>query len=107
MGFREDDAQELGYKCHHCGHGRFLVKEGMINTARMSFWNLDFLDPVASVHICTKCGYLHWFMSPPVGEPDDDVPCPNCQAIMLPDESVCPTCGWSYEAAEEESKGSP
>jgi len=47
--------------CKHCGNDTFLQKEGLVNSRGMTLMGFDWLDAGAIVHICSSCGFLHWF----------------------------------------------
>lgn len=49
-------------KCQICGYDEFERKEGQVNTAGMSFLNLDWLNRSAACFVCDRCGYIHWFL---------------------------------------------
>jgi len=49
-------------RCEICDHDRFYQREGMINTAGMTFLELDWLNRSATCVICSRCGYVHWFL---------------------------------------------
>lgn len=48
--------------CSHCGNNRFWTREAQLNTAGLSFLDLDFLNKSAEVYVCTNCGHLEWFL---------------------------------------------
>lgn len=49
-------------KCLVCGNDTFYTRKGQINTAAMSFLDLDFLNKTATCRVCGNCGYVHWFL---------------------------------------------
>jgi predicted nucleic-acid-binding Zn-ribbon protein len=49
-------------KCQVCGHDEFERREGQLNTATASFFNLDWTNTSAICFVCEKCGYIHWFL---------------------------------------------
>ncbi|MFZ6004995.1 MAG: hypothetical protein ACOYXM_13800 [Actinomycetota bacterium] len=49
-------------RCHHCGGTEFDRREGQINTAAMTFLDMDWANRSAAVLTCQACGYIHWFM---------------------------------------------
>ena len=63
--------EEKGYKytteaglqvvCTHCKHERFEEGKALLNTRGMTFFNLDWLNDEATILICKRCGYTHWF----------------------------------------------
>ncbi len=50
-----------------------------------------------SKYICQVCGYIY---SPEKGDPMGDVP-PGTPLEELPDDWVCPVCGWGREKFKE------
>jgi uncharacterized protein len=50
-------------KCTHCGHEHFDASEAQLNTAGLTFLNLDWANRSASVLICKKCAFIMWFAS--------------------------------------------
>jgi uncharacterized protein len=51
--------------CPHCGNDRFDKKSALLNTAGLTFLNLDWANRSATVLVCKKCGYIQWFMQEP------------------------------------------
>ncbi|EHF02941.1 hypothetical protein HMPREF1008_00586 [Olsenella sp. oral taxon 809 str. F0356] len=47
--------------CPHCGGTRFLEGKAQLNTAGMSFLNLDWLNRSVTVLECAHCGRIQWF----------------------------------------------
>jgi uncharacterized protein len=52
-------------KCIHCGHQHFETGEAQLNTAGLTFINLDWANRSASVLICKKCTFIMWFLEEP------------------------------------------
>lgn len=52
-------------KCVHCGHQHFEPAEAQLNTAGLTFLNLDWANRSASVLICKKCTFIMWFLEEP------------------------------------------
>ena len=48
--------------CPHCTGIRFKRGEAQLNTAGMSFLNLDWADKSATTLACSNCGYILWFV---------------------------------------------
>lgn len=48
--------------CEVCKHDLFWKKEAQLNTAVLTFFNFDWVDPTATCYVCDKCGYIHWFL---------------------------------------------
>lgn len=51
--------------CGHCGHDRFVEGRAQLNTAGMSFLNLDWANRSAATLTCTNCGRIEWFLADP------------------------------------------
>lgn len=49
-------------KCQICGHDEFHRREAQLNTAGMTFLNLDWANPSATCFVCETCGHIHWFL---------------------------------------------
>lgn len=47
--------------CPHCEGRSFLRSKAQLNTASLTFFKLDWLDPSATTLLCVQCGQLHWF----------------------------------------------
>ncbi|MEQ5873615.1 hypothetical protein J3455_03395 [Pseudoalteromonas sp. NFXS39] len=52
-------------KCIHCGHHHFELGHAQLNTAGMTFLNLDWANDSASLFSCKKCGFIMWFAVEP------------------------------------------
>lgn len=107
-------------ECKHCGSRRFAHRKGQLNTAVLSFFDLDWLNPSADVYVCKDCGFLHWFFATsywggdsmddaplhPVKAPPDDTSGPTeclpCRKPIPAGTDACPTCGWSYRSSDTE-----
>ena len=86
--------------CGHCEWDRFKRHIVQLNTAGMTFLDLDFLNQSAEVLQCTSCGYLHWFLGSDIREEEDlseASDCLACGKVIPPGKTACPTCGWSYK----------
>ena len=51
--------------CTHCSHDFFVEGRAQLNTAGMSFMNLDWANRSAATLTCTRCGRIEWFLSDP------------------------------------------
>ncbi len=51
--------------CAHCAHDRFVEGRAQLNTAGMSFLNLDWANRSAATLACTACGRIEWFLTDP------------------------------------------
>jgi len=56
---------EKGVTCAHCGHDRFVEGRAQLNTAGLTFLNLDWANRSAATLACTACGRIEWFLSDP------------------------------------------
>lgn len=48
--------------CVVCRHGHFRHRRAQLHSAAASFFNMEWLGPTADCYICSKCGYVHWFV---------------------------------------------
>ena len=48
--------------CVICKNDRFFKREGQLNTAGLTFLDLDWANASALCCVCDVCGYVHWFM---------------------------------------------
>ena len=51
--------------CPHCGHDEFVEGRAQLNTAGMSFLNLDWANRSATTLACAECGRMEWFRQEP------------------------------------------
>jgi predicted nucleic-acid-binding Zn-ribbon protein len=51
--------------CGHCGGDRFVEGRAQLNTAGLSFLNLDWANRSAATLTCTSCGRIEWFLADP------------------------------------------
>ncbi len=54
-----------GVKCGHCAGDRFVEGEALLNTAGMTFINLDWANRRAATLACVACGHIEWFLADP------------------------------------------
>jgi hypothetical protein len=52
-------------RCAHCGHDRFIEGRALLNTAGLTFLNLDWANRTAATLACTNCGRIEWFVTDP------------------------------------------
>lgn len=52
-------------RCTHCAARVFERREAQLNTAGMTFLNLDWLNREATLLICVQCGLIQWFAKKP------------------------------------------
>jgi transcriptional regulator of nitric oxide reductase len=53
--------------CKHCSHDRFNIRNALLNTKVLTFFEADWLANTAEVFVCTRCGFLHWVLPPDPG----------------------------------------
>ena len=80
--------------CHHCKSEKFHHRRAQLNTALATFFNFDWLNESADIYVCSKCGYLHYFLAPKV---DEEIQCITCGKTIPAGATSCPDCGWSYQ----------
>ena len=51
--------------CTHCGASEFIEGSAQLNTADMTFAQLDWADKSATTLACTNCGKIQWFILRP------------------------------------------
>ncbi|MEI6739554.1 MAG: hypothetical protein WCK74_04500 [Gemmatimonadaceae bacterium] len=56
---------DIPVTCKHCQHDRFVEGRAQLNTAGMTFLNLDWANRSAATLTCTACGRIDWFLSDP------------------------------------------
>lgn len=54
--------------CPHCGGIFFDESEAMLNTAGLTFLDLDWANRSAAIFICTQCGHIMWFLNDDIEE---------------------------------------
>lgn len=52
----------LKLECVICKKSQFWTRQTLMNTAGMSFMNLDWANKSATNYVCNNCGYVHWFL---------------------------------------------
>jgi len=86
--------------CAHCGGNHFERRNAQLNTAFLTFLDLDWLNSTAEVFVCTSCGRLEWFLDPSIAPEDDTrepTECISCGATILEGQDKCPKCNWTYK----------
>jgi predicted nucleic-acid-binding Zn-ribbon protein len=48
--------------CAVCGNKTFRERESLLNTVGLTFLNLDWANKTAMNFICSRCGYIFWFL---------------------------------------------
>lgn len=51
--------------CPHCSGDHFIEGRAQLNTAGMTFLNLDWANRSAATLTCTSCGRIEWFLADP------------------------------------------
>jgi len=59
-------------RCNVCSNDTFWAKRLQLHTPVMTFLNLEEWNRVADCAICERCGHIHWFVTPVVGEESAD-----------------------------------
>ncbi|KGE17675.1 hypothetical protein [Paenibacillus wynnii] len=54
-------AYGINVTCTHCHYDKFEHGYAQLNTALLSFLNLDFANRSANILTCHRCGYVLWF----------------------------------------------
>ena len=49
-------------QCLVCGSDHFWQQGALLNTAGLTFLELDWANKEAACCICDQCGYIHWFL---------------------------------------------
>gem|GEM_PF-909242 len=55
------EAGGLEIFCPHCKHNKFYHQYKLLNTAGLTFFNLDFANRQAHTLTCARCGYIQWY----------------------------------------------
>ncbi len=53
---------EDGLRCEICKNDRFWYRRAQLHTAVASFFDLEWVQPSADCFVCSRCGYIHWFL---------------------------------------------
>ncbi len=53
----------IAVTCSHCGGVSFDKSKAQLNTAGLSFLDLDWANRSATVLICDTCGKIEWFLA--------------------------------------------
>ena len=56
--------------CPHCGHDEFVAGTAQLNTAVLTFFDLDWANKSAHTLMCAECGRIEWFGQDPEREQD-------------------------------------
>ena len=49
--------------CIVCKHITFWERETLMNTKKLTFFKLEWLNKKAQNLICNNCGFVHWFLN--------------------------------------------
>ncbi len=55
----------IAVRCPHCGGEEFVEGRALLNTAGMTFFNLDWANRSAATLACVGCGRIEWFLADP------------------------------------------
>jgi hypothetical protein len=58
-------AAGLPVSCHHCKADVFEKREAQLNTAGMTFLDLDWTNRSGTALVCVECGLIAWFAKEP------------------------------------------
>jgi predicted nucleic-acid-binding Zn-ribbon protein len=47
--------------CPICGNNHFWLKKILLNTAALTFLDLDWANRRANCFICSECTFIYWF----------------------------------------------
>ena len=50
--------------CSVCENATFRERDTLLNTAGLTFFRLDWANKSATTYICSRCGYIFWFLPP-------------------------------------------
>ena len=53
---------DVQLRCEICKNDRFFTREAMLNTPGLTFFDLDWANASATCAVCSRCGYIHWFL---------------------------------------------
>jgi predicted nucleic-acid-binding Zn-ribbon protein len=51
--------------CPQCGNSQFEMGSALLNTAGMTFMNLDWANRQATILTCTTCSHIQWYLRQP------------------------------------------
>ncbi|MBN1508152.1 MAG: hypothetical protein JW955_14975 [Sedimentisphaerales bacterium] len=50
------------FHCTVCGNDRFRRPKALLNTSWATFLGFDWANRQADCVVCSRCGYIHWFL---------------------------------------------
>ncbi len=59
------DVAGKAVRCAHCGGDLFVEGRAQLNTAGLTFIDLDWANRSAATLACVSCGRLEWFLTDP------------------------------------------
>jgi hypothetical protein len=62
------DIHGRALRCQICSHAYFWRHDVMLNTRTATFFSLDWMNRDATCVVCDHCGYMHWFIPPPLNQ---------------------------------------
>ena len=65
MGPGQFAAAGLTISCTHCKASEFEKRVAQLNTAGMTFFDLDWMNGSGTALVCTNCGLIQWFGKEP------------------------------------------
>lgn len=65
MGPGQYSAGGITVSCAHCKQNEFEKREAQLNTAGMTFLDLDWMNRSGTALVCTNCGLIQWFAIEP------------------------------------------
>ena len=59
-----EEVQVLGdsLHCEICKNNTFWQRQAQLNTSVATFFGFDWADTSAACFVCSRCGYIHWFL---------------------------------------------
>jgi predicted nucleic-acid-binding Zn-ribbon protein len=52
-------------RCTHCGGTSFVARQAQLNTAGLSFLDLDWANKSGTALVCVRCSLIQWFANKP------------------------------------------
>ena len=59
---REIEIRGNKLSCPICKNNKFWEKDTLMNTRGISFLGISWTNKEAENYICSKCGYVYWFL---------------------------------------------
>lgn len=48
--------------CLVCGGEQFWKRKAQLNTRLLTFLDIEWANPNATLYVCDSCGHIHWFL---------------------------------------------